>query len=57
MVDGMAVRCQSAESQMISHTGYTLPNYQWADLDRLHAKLGVEFPAELTSQRSRNGVR
>lgn len=41
------VRCVSAENQMICHTGYVLPEYQWDDLERLHEKFGIELPEAL----------
>jgi lincosamide nucleotidyltransferase A/C/D/E len=50
MVAGVAVRCHSAESQMVCHTGYLLPAYQWDDLNRLAEKFGIEIPAEIVSQ-------
>ncbi len=53
-VDGYAVRCQSAENQMVGHTGYSLPDYQWHDLDQLHDKFGVEIPAMVAIQRPGN---
>jgi lincosamide nucleotidyltransferase A/C/D/E len=51
-VTGLQVRCQSAENQMICHTGYVIPEHQWSDLDALHETLGVEFPAEILKQRN-----
>jgi lincosamide nucleotidyltransferase A/C/D/E len=51
-VNGHPVRCQSAANQLLCHTGYKLPEYQWGDLDKLHEKFGVEFPAEISSQRA-----
>jgi len=50
-VGGCPVQCMSADNQMICHTGYQLPDYQWDDLERLQAKFGIAFPAELSSQR------
>ena len=41
MIGGLAVRCLSAESQVICHTGYELPEKQVGDLERLHEKFGV----------------
>ncbi len=46
-VSGKPVRCHSAGSQMLCHTGYSLPAYQVPDLVRLHEKFGVEYPGEL----------
>ena len=51
-VAGVAVRCQSAESQLVCHAGYQLPDYQWDDLNRLAEKFGIEIPAEITQQTS-----
>jgi hypothetical protein len=45
-ISGVAVRCLSPEMQMLSHTGYELPDEQLRDLERLHEKLGVEYPDE-----------
>jgi lincosamide nucleotidyltransferase A/C/D/E len=50
-VNGYSVHCQSAENQMICHTGYQIPGFQWNDLDMLHKKLGVEIPVEINRQR------
>jgi lincosamide nucleotidyltransferase A/C/D/E len=47
---GYAVRCQSAENQMICHTGYALPDKQVPDLKRLHEKFGVAYPEEISQQ-------
>ncbi|HSB66630.1 MAG TPA: hypothetical protein VLD65_08620 [Anaerolineales bacterium] len=56
-IDGFRVRCQSAENQMLCHMGYVIPDHQWPDLDALHERLGVKFPAEIAAQRlsHRNG--
>jgi protein tyrosine phosphatase (PTP) superfamily phosphohydrolase (DUF442 family) len=43
----LAVRCLSPEMQMRCHTGYDLPDAQRRDLERLHARFGVE---RLTTQ-------
>jgi lincosamide nucleotidyltransferase A/C/D/E len=51
IVNGLCVRCQSAENQMLCHTGYTIPDHQWPDLNALHEKFGVEFPEEIAAQR------
>ncbi len=55
MVSGYSVRCQSAENQMICHTGYALPDKQVPDLERLHEKFGVIFPKEILRQLGYNG--
>jgi len=55
MVAGLPVQCVSAENQMVCHTGYQLPDYQWRDLEQLHEKFGIGFPAELSSQRMPRG--
>jgi lincosamide nucleotidyltransferase A/C/D/E len=47
------VRCMSAENQMICHTGYELPDYQWRDLEHLHQKFGVEILEEKPNKLSR----
>ncbi len=47
LVSGKRVRCHSAGSQMLCHTGYSLPASQVPDLVRLHEKFGVEYPGEL----------
>lgn len=47
MVSGYTVRCMSADYQMISHTGYTLPEKQVPDLKRLHEKFGLAYPKEI----------
>jgi protein tyrosine phosphatase (PTP) superfamily phosphohydrolase (DUF442 family) len=38
----LAVRCLSPAMQMRCHTGYDLPDAQRRDLERLHARFGVE---------------
>jgi lincosamide nucleotidyltransferase A/C/D/E len=43
------VRCITPERQMLLHTGYNLPEEQLLDLERLHEKFGVEYPAEYFS--------
>jgi lincosamide nucleotidyltransferase A/C/D/E len=50
-IQGMRVRCQSAENQMLCHSGYAIPPHQWPDLEALHDKLGVEFPDSIAAQR------
>ncbi len=50
LIAGFPVHCMSADNQMICHTGYQLPEYQWHDLDLLREKFGIAFPAELSSQ-------
>lgn len=49
-VNGVGVRCQSAENQMVCHTGYRLPDYQWGDLARLRARFGVDYPPAVLDQ-------
>lgn len=38
VIGGVAVRCASAQLQLQSHTGYTLPEYQVEDLRRMREK-------------------
>jgi lincosamide nucleotidyltransferase A/C/D/E len=52
MIDRLAVQCMSPENQMFCHTGYVLPDYQWRDLELLHAKFGIEYPNELSRPQS-----
>lgn len=40
VIAGEPVRCLSAVMQVVCHTGYELPEYQRADLERLRAKFG-----------------
>lgn len=47
-ISGYPVRCTSPEYQMVSHTGYVLPDKQMPDLMKLHEKYGVEFPKEIS---------
>jgi hypothetical protein len=47
-IAGYPVGCMSAEYQMISHTGYDLPDKQVPDLIKLHEKLGVAYPDEIS---------
>ena len=54
-VDGNAVWCQSAENQMICHTGYALPDYQKRDLEQLYEKFGVEYTTEISSREASKG--
>lgn len=44
IIAGVVVQCISADMQIRSHTGYTLPEYQQQDLIRLHESLGTAFP-------------
>jgi len=46
-IAGVSVPCFTAEMQMACHTGYELPDKQAPDLERLHEKFGVAYPAEL----------
>jgi len=46
-IAGVSVPCFTAEMQMACHTGYKLPDKQVNDLERLHEKFGVAYPAEL----------
>jgi hypothetical protein len=58
MVAGCNVRCVSAENQVICHTGYKLPEYQWRDLECLREKYGIELPEALShppGSRDRSG--
>jgi lincosamide nucleotidyltransferase A/C/D/E len=50
-IAGVTVPCISAERQMRSHSGYTLPGKQIPDLERLHQKFGVDLPEEYYHQR------
>ena len=43
-IDGVAVTCISAQSQMVCHDGYQLPDQQRRDLERLHEKYAVAYP-------------
>lgn len=49
-IAGYLVRCMSAEYQMISHTGYELPEKQVPDLMKLHEKFGVTYPDEISRE-------
>ncbi len=49
-VVGYPVRCMSVEYQMVSHTGYELPDKQVPDLVKLHEKFGVVYPDEISRQ-------
>jgi lincosamide nucleotidyltransferase A/C/D/E len=51
MIAGFAVRCLAPEMQMVCHTGYELPDAQLRDLELLHTRLGVEYPAGAPGQR------
>ena len=44
MVVGFAVRCISAEMQVLCHTGYDLPHIQMRDLEFLCKEFGVKYP-------------
>lgn len=44
-VSGVEVRCITAEKQMLCHTGYELPEKQVPDLQHLHEKFRVDYPA------------
>jgi lincosamide nucleotidyltransferase A/C/D/E len=47
-IAGYPVRCMSAEYQMISHTGYELPDKQVPDLMKLHEKFAIAYPDEIS---------
>jgi lincosamide nucleotidyltransferase A/C/D/E len=47
IIAGVTVPCFTAEMQMACHTGYELPEKQVRDLELLHKKFGVAYPAEL----------
>jgi lincosamide nucleotidyltransferase A/C/D/E len=44
MIVGCAVRCISADMQVLCHTGYDLPCVQIRDLEFLHKEFGVKYP-------------
>lgn len=46
LIAGFAVRCLSAATQMLLHTGYELPAEQLGDLALLRQKFAVAYPAE-----------
>ncbi|MBN1139690.1 MAG: hypothetical protein JXM73_24165 [Anaerolineae bacterium] len=46
VVAGAAVPCISPHMQMVCHTGYALPEEHVRDLERLHERFGVTYPAE-----------
>jgi lincosamide nucleotidyltransferase A/C/D/E len=46
MIVGFAVRCLAPEMQVVCHMGYELPVKQLRDLELLHERFGVEYPAE-----------
>ena len=44
---GQRVRCLTAETQMLlCHTGYELTEKDFREMDALHERFGVEYPAE-----------
>jgi len=45
-IGGCAVRCMTAEYQVISHTGYQLPSKDIADVLSLGDRLGVSLAPE-----------
>jgi lincosamide nucleotidyltransferase A/C/D/E len=51
-ITGFPVQCITPEMQMLCHTGYELPEKQLRDLELLHEKFGVEYPAEVSRLRS-----
>ena len=55
-IHGVRVRCQSAQNQMLCHTGYVIPPHQWPDLEALHERFGVEFPESIAAQRLSPGA-
>jgi lincosamide nucleotidyltransferase A/C/D/E len=46
VIEGVAVRCLSAEMQMRTHTGYELQQNDLHDLRLLHERFGVDYPEE-----------
>jgi lincosamide nucleotidyltransferase A/C/D/E len=52
VIEGVSVRCLSAETQMRTHTGYELQQKDVDDLRLLHERFGVEYPEEHACLRS-----
>ena len=52
IVDSTSVRCLSAETQMLTHTGYALQKGDVRDLRLLHDHLGIDYPDEVADQLS-----
>jgi lincosamide nucleotidyltransferase A/C/D/E len=46
VIEGVTVRCLSAEMQMRTHTGYELQQKDLHDLRLLHERFGVDYPEE-----------
>lgn len=53
-VNGVAIRCLTAEYQVKSHTGYELREKDYRDVAALCEKFGIELPDEYT-QKSTGG--
>jgi len=49
VVNGVPVRCYSAEMQMRTHVGYELPSFQVDDLRLLHEVSGVDYPKAIAT--------
>jgi lincosamide nucleotidyltransferase A/C/D/E len=47
---GQRVRCLTAETQMLCHTGYELSEKDFREMDALHQRFGVEYPPEYRRQ-------
>jgi lincosamide nucleotidyltransferase A/C/D/E len=43
-VNGHSVHCLSPQVQVLVHSGYTLTEKDYSELDLLHARFGVELP-------------
>lgn len=42
-VGGREIRCLTAKTQMLCHTGYQLTEKDWREMEALHQKFGVEY--------------
>ncbi len=45
-IEALQVRCLSPSVQMLCHTGYELHEKHIRDMEFLHERFGVDFPAE-----------
>ena len=50
LIAGEPVACLSATMQMQAHSGYSVPEKQFSDIERLHRKFGVDYPPEYCSR-------
>ena len=54
IINRYRIQCITADSQMVCHNGYDLPEKQIEDLRQLHEKFGVDYPENYIQKVKRN---